>query len=94
MSQEQPDRFKEMEDEARKLKEALSASTEKPFDPEEKAEVDSRSVYVGNVDYSTLAEELQSHFQSCGSINRVTIMCDRQGQPKGYLNSLTKICIH
>jgi polyadenylate-binding protein 2 len=52
---------------------------------EDKEVVDSRSVYVGNVDYASTPEELQAHFQSCGTINRVTIICDKfTGQPKGY----------
>lgn len=47
--------------------------------------MDSRSVYVGNVDWGSTPEELQSHFQSCGTINRITILCDKwTGQPKGY----------
>ncbi|XP_053257895.1 embryonic polyadenylate-binding protein 2 [Podarcis raffonei] len=51
----------------------------------EKMEVDQRSVYVGNVDYGGSAEELESHFNSCGQINRVTILCDKfSGHPKGY----------
>lgn len=33
-----------------------------------------RAVYVGNVDYSCTPEELQMHFQSCGTVNRVTIL--------------------
>ncbi|NXE28929.1 PABP2 protein, partial [Ardeotis kori] len=52
---------------------------------EEKVEVDQRSIYVGNVDYGGTAEELESHFNSCGRINRVTILCDKfSGHPKGY----------
>ena len=52
---------------------------------EEKMEADQRSIYVGNVDYSATAQELEAHFQGCGSINRVTILCDKfSGQPKGY----------
>ncbi|WRX16316.1 RNA recognition motif domain - like 10 [Theobroma cacao] len=47
-------------------------------------EVDSRSVFVGNVDYSCTPEEVQQHFQSCGTVNRVTIRTDKYGQPKGY----------
>eukprot|EP00762_Andalucia_godoyi_P001618 ANDGO_00153.mRNA.1 Polyadenylate-binding protein 2 len=48
-------------------------------------EVDMRSVYVGNVDYSVTPEELQKHFASCGSIARVTILCDKfTGHPKGF----------
>ncbi|XP_069724713.1 embryonic polyadenylate-binding protein 2 [Phaenicophaeus curvirostris] len=50
-----------------------------------KMEADQRSVYVGNVDYGGTAEELESHFNSCGGINRVTILCDKfSGHPKGY----------
>ncbi|NXG64456.1 PABP2 protein, partial [Hemiprocne comata] len=53
--------------------------------PEQKMEVDQRSIYVGNVDYGGTAEELESHFNSCGQINRVTILCDKfSGHPKGY----------
>ncbi|KAK6903155.1 hypothetical protein V866_008113 [Kwoniella sp. B9012] len=47
--------------------------------------VDSRSVYIGNVDYGATPEEIQAHFQACGTINRVTILCDKfTGHPKGY----------
>ncbi|XP_035229853.1 polyadenylate-binding protein 2-like isoform X2 [Stegodyphus dumicola] len=52
---------------------------------EEKVEIDSRSIYVGNVDYGATAEELEQHFHGCGSINRVTIQCDKYtGHPKGF----------
>ena len=51
----------------------------------DKEAVDSRSVYVGNVDWGSTPEEIQGHFQSCGTINRITILCDKwTGQPKGY----------
>ncbi|KAK3157165.1 hypothetical protein QOZ80_2AG0117040 [Eleusine coracana subsp. coracana] len=50
----------------------------------EKAEVDARSIYVGNVDYACLPEDVQQHFQFCGTINRVTILTDSFGQPKGF----------
>ncbi|KAH0619696.1 hypothetical protein JD844_000620 [Phrynosoma platyrhinos] len=56
-----------------------------PRTTEEKVEADQRSIYVGNVDYGGTAEELESHFNSCGKINRVTILCDKfSGHPKGY----------
>ncbi|NXA35059.1 PABP2 protein, partial [Eudromia elegans] len=56
-----------------------------PKTTEEKIEIDQRSIYVGNVDYGGTAEELESHFNSCGQINRVTILCDKfSGHPKGY----------
>ncbi|GIL67251.1 hypothetical protein Vafri_20683 [Volvox africanus] len=50
----------------------------------EKAEIDSRSIYVGNVDYGCTPEELQQHFAQCGTVNRVTILTDKFGNPKGY----------
>lgn len=41
--------------------------------------------YVGQVDYDASPDELQSHFEGCGTINRVTILCDKfSGRPKGY----------
>uniref|UniRef100_A0A8C5IM60 PABPN1 like, cytoplasmic n=1 Tax=Junco hyemalis TaxID=40217 RepID=A0A8C5IM60_JUNHY len=56
-----------------------------PLTTKEKMEADQRSIYVGNVDYGGTAEELESHFNSCGQINRVTILCDKfSGHPKGY----------
>ncbi|XP_027191673.1 polyadenylate-binding protein 2-like isoform X4 [Cicer arietinum] len=36
------------------------------------------------VDYACTPEEVQQHFQSCGTVNRVTIRTDKFGQPKGY----------
>jgi polyadenylate-binding protein 2 len=37
------------------------------------------------VDYEATPEELQAHFASCGTINRVTILCDKfTGKPKGH----------
>ncbi|EKX72165.1 conserved hypothetical protein [Theileria equi strain WA] len=54
-------------------------------DMEENEDVDKRSVYVGNVDYSTKPQELQEFFKSSGQINRITIMVDKwTGHPKGY----------
>ncbi|KAG1001810.1 hypothetical protein G6F27_012531 [Rhizopus arrhizus] len=78
-------RVKDMENEAAKLRD-MQAEVEKSMHPEEDKEaVDSRSVYVGNVDYGASPEELQAHFQSCGTINRVTILCDKfTGHPKGW----------
>lgn len=91
-------RLKEMEEEAGALRE-MQAKVEKEMgssatsDPAnaaadstqaEKEEVDSRSIYVGNVDYGCSPEEVQQHFQSCGTVNRVTILTDRGGQPKGF----------
>ncbi|KIK65495.1 hypothetical protein GYMLUDRAFT_70605 [Collybiopsis luxurians FD-317 M1] len=85
-------RVAEMEMEAKKLRE-LQAEAEAgqqdaggPMDTgEDKSSTDNRSIYVGNVDYSTTPEDIQAHFQACGTINRVTIICDKfTGHPKGY----------
>jgi len=82
-------KVKEMQEEAERLEqiqkqveEQMSGSTPGYRDSKE---VDKRSIYVGNVDYGATPEELQTHFQSCGTINRVTILCDKfTGHPKGY----------
>ncbi|GFE55771.1 RNA binding protein protein [Babesia ovis] len=51
----------------------------------ENDEVDRRSIYVGNVDYSTKPHDLQEFFKASGQINRITIMVDKwTGKPKGY----------
>ena len=36
------------------------------------------------VDYACTPEEVQQHFQSCGTVNRVTILTDKFGHPKGF----------
>ncbi|KMT12310.1 hypothetical protein BVRB_5g102520 [Beta vulgaris subsp. vulgaris] len=87
-------RLEELEDEAGALREMQAKVEQEMGIPEEstsanptqaeKEEVDSRSVYVGNVDYACTPEEVQQHFQSCGTVNRVTILTDRFGQPKGF----------
>ena len=41
-----------------------------------------RSIYIGNVDYACTPEELQQHFQQCGTVNRVTILTDKMGNAK------------
>jgi hypothetical protein len=75
-----------MEAEAAKLREmqaSIDAQTESLR--ESKEDIDARSIFVGNVDYGASPEEIQAHFQSCGSINRVTILLDKfTGHPKGY----------
>uniref|UniRef100_A0AC35UAR2 RRM domain-containing protein n=1 Tax=Rhabditophanes sp. KR3021 TaxID=114890 RepID=A0AC35UAR2_9BILA len=89
-------RMKEMEKEAMAIKE-LQQQTEIKMNPtvvgsfpptltpEEKADIDNRSVYVGNVDYGTTETELQGHFERCGEVKRVTILHDKfSGQPKGF----------
>ncbi|EGT59958.1 hypothetical protein CAEBREN_16301 [Caenorhabditis brenneri] len=62
-----------------------SDSTQSLLTPEEKAEADAKSVYVGNVDYGATAEEIEQHFHGCGSVARVTILCDKFSRhPKGF----------
>lgn len=78
----------EMEAEAAKLRE-MQASLDNQANElrENREDVDARSVFVGNVDYGASPEEIQAHFQSCGSINRVTILLDKfTGHPKGLVN--------
>ncbi|XP_021744825.1 polyadenylate-binding protein 2-like [Chenopodium quinoa] len=87
-------RLEELEDEAGALREMQAKveqemgvsqeSTSANPTQAEKEEVDARSIYVGNVDYACTPEEVQQHFQSCGTVNRVTILTDRFGQPKGF----------
>ncbi|XP_065562439.1 polyadenylate-binding protein 2-like [Artemia franciscana] len=88
-------RVREMEEEAEKLKQ-LQSEVDKQIlgspgnqalnvSIEDKMEIDARSVFVGNVDYGATAEELEQHFHGCGSINRVTILCNKfDGHPKGF----------
>ncbi|KAL4954791.1 hypothetical protein BDW69DRAFT_162448 [Aspergillus filifer] len=79
-------RVAEMENEAAKLREMQATLDQQSENlKEDKEDVDARSIFVGNVDYGASPEEIQAHFQSCGSINRVTILLDKfTGQPKGY----------
>lgn len=42
------------------------------------------------VDYGATADELEIHFNGCGPVNRVTILCDRfSGHPKGLVEPRT-----
>uniref|UniRef100_A0A7S3F491 RRM domain-containing protein n=1 Tax=Haptolina ericina TaxID=156174 RepID=A0A7S3F491_9EUKA len=83
-------KVKEMEDEAEKLRKIQEGIEEQMQGPGEaggeegNAEADARSVYVGSVDYSATPEELQEHFAGCGIVNRVTILCDKFRNPKGF----------
>lgn len=99
-------RLKEMEDEAKAVKEkgssfgtdegqnsaganvrldGVAPHNDVASGPSSSMESDARSIYVGNVDYGATPEELQAHFADCGTINRVTIMCNRAtGAPKGF----------
>ncbi|KAI1714078.1 RNA recognition motif domain-containing protein [Ditylenchus destructor] len=94
-------RIKQIEEEAQKIREmqvevekqfnttssSLSSSPAVPqaISVEEKMLLDSRSVYVGNVDYSATPDQLEEHFRGCGAIERVTILTDKfSGHPKGF----------
>jgi polyadenylate-binding protein 2 len=79
-------RVQEMEAEAARLREMQSQLDSQSENlRESKEDIDNRSIFVGNVDYGASPEEIQAHFQTCGSINRVTILLDKfTGQPKGY----------
>jgi len=78
-------RIKEMEAEAKKIEEMQALAETTQAIPVNGPEADVASVYVGNVDYSTIPEELQTFFSSCGAVQRVTIMTNKiTGQPKGY----------
>jgi polyadenylate-binding protein 2 len=78
-------RVEEMEAEAAKLRQMQASLDQQSHElRENKEDVDARSIFVGNVDYGASPEEIQAHFQSCGSINRVTILLDKfTGHPKG-----------
>jgi hypothetical protein len=85
-------RLAEMEAEAQKIRE-MQESVDKEHSAlstqDKKEDVDARSVFVGNVDYAATPEEVQAHFASCGTILRVTILCDKiTGHPKGYCSFL------
>lgn len=57
---------------------------------------DGLSIYVGQVDYSSTPEELLTHFDPCGTVERVTIVCDTfTGRPKGfaYLEFQTELAV-
>ncbi|SAM06462.1 hypothetical protein [Absidia glauca] len=79
-------RVQEMESEAAMLREMQAKVDHSMYSAEEDKEtIDARSVHVGQVDYDSSPEELEAHFQSCGAIHRVTILCDKfTGHPKGY----------
>lgn len=74
--QEEASKLESMQQDATKSSEALQ---------EDQEEIDARSIYVGNVDYGATPQELEKHFEKCGSVQRVTILMDKfTGSPKGY----------
>jgi polyadenylate-binding protein 2 len=82
-------RVAEMESEAAKLREMQSHldTASDTLQREDREDVDARSIFVGNVDYSATPEEIQNHFSSGpNTINRVTILLDKfTGHPKGWV---------
>ncbi|XP_006873360.1 PREDICTED: uncharacterized protein LOC102820075 [Chrysochloris asiatica] len=83
-------RVREMNEEVAKLKE-LQKELRKQMNMSSSPHTvtmsmaDARSIYVGNVDYGATPKELEEHFKDCGSVNRVTILCDKfSGHPKGF----------
>ncbi|CAI5760368.1 unnamed protein product [Candida verbasci] len=83
----------ELEREAARLRELnsqLNSETNNtheftPPTDEEKRDIDSRSIYIGNVDYGSTPLELQQHFSNAGTVQRVTILMNKfTGQPKGF----------
>lgn len=47
--------------------------------------IEENSIYIGQVDYEATVEELKAHFAACGTIHRVTILCDKfTGRAKGF----------
>ena len=83
-------RMKELEEEATNLltnprtNSAKKVQTPVASEAISQQEVDSCFVFVGNVDYSCTTDAVQCHFQSCGTMNRVTILTNKFGEPKGY----------
>ncbi|KAN0004391.1 hypothetical protein ACTFIZ_010537 [Dictyostelium cf. discoideum] len=95
--EEMKKRFREMEEEAKKLTELqnnLESNNSIGIGGNiggggglmntDQEEIDSRSVYVGNVDYKSTHDQILAYFQSCGTVNRITILSDKTtGHPKG-----------
>ena len=45
---------------------------------EKERKADLRSIFLGNIDYSATPEEITEHFHNCGTIERATILRDKQ----------------
>jgi polyadenylate-binding protein 2 len=73
-----------IEETAGEAKQAASAAiaAKKEEEAAKKAR-DDRSVFVGNVDWNSTAEELTHFFETCGAVERTTILMDKFNQPKG-----------
>jgi cold-inducible RNA-binding protein len=42
------------------------------------------NIYVGNLDFSTHEDQLQTLFAAYGAVKTVTAVTDRTGQPRGF----------
>lgn len=80
--QERMNQLREEAEMLKKMQEDLERQQEDV--KEDKEEVDGRSVYVGNVEYAATPRDLEKLFNTCGNINRVNIMVDKFGNPKGF----------
>ena len=88
-------RLAELEESLKTTETAGGAATEAAAgDDAAGNERDRRSVFVGNVHFKTVPQDLQEHFKDCGEINQITILVDKHtGQPKGYPKSLSIISL-
>lgn len=79
------ERVRQMEEESARLREMMADAASSTGANPSTEEADGRSIYVGNVDYSVTVDDLTTHFGSCGTIARCTILCDKwTGHPKGF----------
>eukprot|EP00980_Cylindrotheca_fusiformis_P011832 scaffold2816_cov121-Cylindrotheca_fusiformis.AAC.48 len=75
----------ELEKKKDSIKGSSSSDAKKSGESGETPSQDGHSIYVGQVDYSATPEQLLSHFEACGTVERVTIVCDKfSGRPKGF----------
>jgi len=88
-------RIKQIKEEAEKLK-AMSTESDQKVKQEaemikkyatenERKEADSKSVFVGNIDFKAKVSDLEEHFQGMGTVVRVTIVTNKySGKSKGF----------
>mmetsp|Transcript_3222 Transcript_3222/g.3620 ORF Transcript_3222/g.3620 Transcript_3222/m.3620 type:complete len:205 (-) Transcript_3222:17-631(-) len=86
-------RMQENEQELEALRN-MQAKLDKELEPEasgdaagetvDREEADSRSIFIGNVDYDATYADLKEIFEACGTVNRVKIASDKAGNPKGF----------
>eukprot|EP01132_Coremiostelium_polycephalum_P009626 gene9626-11797_t len=83
--EEMKKKVRELEEEAKKLNDLQNQlEGNAGYSSADQEEIDARSIYVGNVDYKSTHDEILAYFQSCGTVNRITILNDKvTGHPKG-----------